>query len=189
MLGEGFFQKILPFYFREVPINQENVIESILYIPLYLKRFQSHHNIEEYLIELIDYEYIQYQVLEEAAETPIIPYNQTTTEIYLNPIAQAIRHEFDIHEYVVSLKKNSRRPEKPKHERTLLLMSKSPTTKELTFLKGNIHHAAIIDELHDGKILKKGLLQSLHNKYPKVAQSEWVIALKTLRENYITLES
>ncbi len=189
IMGEAFFKTTLPSYFREVPINLENPLESILYFPLYLKKFSSDHKAPEYVIELMDYEYVKYQLQSDESTTSLVPYSQTTTEIYLNPIAQAIRHEYDVHGFVCTLNKGWSKKVLPKKSRTLLLVSKSPTSKDLTFLKGNIYHAAIIDQLQDGKMLKKNLLMALHTDHPNVPQSEWIVALKSLKEIYFTLEA
>lgn len=107
----------------------------------------------------------------------------------MNPLAQAVRLEYDIHEYVLNFYKKFNKNLLPKKTATLLLMSKNPETNQILFIKGNVHHAAIIDELHDGKVSKKDLLQALQLKFPDVSQSIWVITLKELKDNFFTLES
>jgi hypothetical protein len=186
--GEEFFLKILPSYFTEVVLNEENLIENILYLPLYFKKYQARHSIQDDSVELLDYEFTKYQIQTDPTPTKNSLYD-LTSEVYMNPMAQAIRHEYDIHEFVKKYKKNPHKKIIPKKIKTLLLMSKNPDTSEVVFLKGTIHHAAIIDELHDGKIDRKVLLHTLQNRYSTIPQREWVIALGDLKNNFITLET
>lgn len=187
--GDEFFKKILPQYFQEVVLNEDNLLENILYLPLFLKKHQAKYDFKDYWLELIDYEFAKYQIETDPSLVKLSQYNENTTYVYLNPMAQAIRHEYDIHEYVLSLQKKLNKSQLPKHNKTLLLISKHPEKSEAIFKKGTIHHAALIDELHDGKIAKKDLLASLQNKYPNIAHSEWVIALKDLKAIFFVLET
>lgn len=189
LLGEEFFQKILPLYFKEVVINEENLTENIFYLPLFFKKYQNEHQIKDHNLELLDYEFAKYQVETDSTTVKNSEYNKVTTEVFLNPMAQAIRHEYDIHDYVKNFHKKPSKHLLPKKNPTLLLISKNPSGSDVIFHKGNINHAAIIDELHDGKVLKKDLLTTLQSKYPAIAQSEWVIALKMLKDIYFVLES
>lgn len=189
LLGEDFFVKNFPQYFAEVVLNEQNLTENIFYLPLFLRKYQAKLDIKDYSVELIDYEFTKFQI--EIDPTPLHAslYSQTTTNVYMNPLAQAIRHEYDIHEYVLNFYKKPSKHLLPKKNKTLLLVSKNPETSQVIFSKGNIHHAAIIDELHDGIIAKKDLLQTLQTKYATTAQSVWVIALKELKANFFILES
>lgn len=189
LLGEDFFIKNLPLYFSEITINEDNLTENIYYFPLFAKKYQSKIDIKDYAVELLDYEFTKFQIEIDPLLIQPSPYNQTTSGVYSNPLAQAIRHEYDIHEYALSFNKKPSKHLLPKKNPTLLLVSKKPHSNEIIFFKGNIHHAAIIDELHDGKISRKDLLQTLQTKHPHISQSNWVITLKELKENFFTLES
>ncbi len=189
LLGEEFFIRTFPQYFSEVVINEQDLTENIFYFPLFMKKYQVKFDIKDYAMELIDYEFTKFQIEIDPTPLHLSLYSQTTTNVYMNPLAQAIRHEYDIHEYVLNLHKKPSKPLLPKKNPTLLLASKNPETNQVIFFKGNIHHAAIIDELHDGKISKKDLLQTLQTKYATTAQSVWVIALKELKANFFILES
>lgn len=189
LLGEEFFASVLPQYFAEVVINEENLTENIFYFPLFVRKYQTKFDIQDYVVELIDYEFTKFQIEIDPTPLHLALYNQTTSNVYMNPLAQAIRHEYDIHEYVLNFQKKLSKPLLPKKNPTLLLASKNPETNQVIFFKGNIHHAAIIDELHDGKISKKNLLQTLQTKYATTAQSVWVIALNELKANFFILES
>lgn len=189
ILGEGFFNKNIAQYFKELSINEEDLIENIYYLPLFFKKYQSKLEIKDHVLELIDYEFTKFQI--EIDDTPIKTslYSETTSEVYLNPIAQAIRHEYDIHDYVSNFYKKPSKDLLPKKDKTLLLASKNPTDGKIIFIKGNINHAAIIDELHDGKMLKKDLINNLQSKYPNIAQRDWIVAMKDLKVHFFTLES
>lgn len=188
MLGEDFFIKAMPSYFQEVVLNEENLTENILYLPLYFKKYQTKTQISDYALELLDYEFAKFQIETDPVVIKNQLYSDTTTDVYLNPLAQAVRHEYDIHEYVLNLQKKLIKSSLPKQNKTLLLISKNPAEPYAIFNKGNIHHAAIIDELHDGKIDKKDLLTTLQAKYPTIAHSEWVIALNDLKKHYFVLD-
>jgi hypothetical protein len=188
ILGEELIKRALPHYFSEVVLNEDNLIENVLYLPLYFKKYQSKYSIEDYLLELMDYEFAKYQI--QSDPTPIKnSLYDATTDVYLHPMAQAIPHEYDIHEFVKKYSKNPNKKMIPKKNKTLLLVSKNPDTNEVVFLKGTIHHAAIIDELHDGKVARKDLLHTLQTKFHTLPQREWVIALSDLKNNFFTLES
>jgi len=189
LLGVDFFIKTLPQYFSEVVINEEDLTENIYYYPLFARKYQSKLDIKDHAIELLDYEFTKFQIEIDPTPLELSLYSQTTTDVYVNPLAQAVRHEYDIHEYVLNFHKRPNKHLLPKKNSTLLLMSKNPETNQVLFIKGNIHHAAVIDELHDGKALKKDLLQTLQSKFPEVSQSIWVITLKELKENFFILES
>lgn len=188
ILGEDFFLKVLPHYFTEVVLNEDDLLENILYLPLYFKKYQVRHSIEDYSVELLDYEFAKYQILDDLTPTKNSLYD-LTTDVYLNPLAQAIRHEYDIPEFIKKYEKNPSKKMIPKKSQTLLLLSKNPDTNEAVFLKGTIHHAAIIDELHDGKIERKALLHTLQTRHPTIPQREWVIALGDLKTHFLTLET
>lgn len=188
ILGEEFIKKALPHYFSEVVLNEDNLIENVFYLPLYFKKYQTKYSLEDHIIELMDYEFAKYQIQVDPTPTRNSLYD-TTTDVYMNPIAQAIRHGYDIHEFVKKYSKNPNKKLIPKKNKTLLLMSKNPDTNEVVVLKGTIHHAAILDELHDGKVARKDLLHILQTKFPTLPQREWVIALSDLKTHFFTLES
>jgi hypothetical protein len=192
LLGNEFFKKTIPLYFKELVIDQKNLVENLYFFPLYLKKYQhkfkNDYPIKDFSVELMDYEFSVFRLAAEPVSTKSTHHIEATHEIFQNPLAQAIRHEFDIHEFVQNFHKKTK-DFLPKKIKTLLLLSKNPETNEIVFLKGNIHHAAIIDELHDGKIDKKHLHQILQTQYPGVAQSEWVIAFTDLKKHFFTLES
>lgn len=188
LLGEDFLKKVIPLYFKEVQINEENLVENVFYFPIFFKKYQADHEIKDYHVELIDYEFTKYQTENDPTHFELPSYGQPRMEIYLNPVAQAIRHEYDIHEYVINFYKKPSKHLLPKKNKTLLMVSKDPKTQKAIFQKGSMNQAAVIDELYDGKILKKDLLATLQAKYPAIAQSEWIIAIKSLKESFIILE-
>lgn len=189
LLGEEFFVKTLPQYFSEVVINEENLTENIYYFPLFARKYQAKLDIKDYAVELLDYEFTKFQIEIDPTPVQLSLYSQTTADVYTNPLAQAIRHEYDIHEFVLNFYKKPSKHLLPKKNSVLLLASKNPETNQVLFFKGNIHHAAMLDELHDGKISKKDLLQTLQSKYPNISQSIWVITLNELKSNFFILES
>lgn len=191
ILGEDFFKKTIPLYFKELVINQENLVENLFYFPLFfkknIKKFRTEFGIEDYHVELLDYEFTKLSISEDLTPVKVSQYNEATSEVYLNPMAQALRHEYDVRAFEKLYLKNKKSTFQK--NKTLLLISKNPAANELMFLKGNANHAAIIDELHDGKILRKDLLHILHLTHPAVTQSEWVIALNDLKSNFFVLEA
>jgi hypothetical protein len=190
VLGDKFFLEKFPAYFQELQINEENLTENLFYLPIFLKKYQAKFSTEAYAIELIDYEFSCYQIMADPMPVKSSIYNDLTTEIYLNPMAQALRLENEIHEYaqafVIGKLNKSHTPAK---NRNLLFISKNSETQQLSFLRGNTHHAAIVDELTDGRMIKKGLIQNLQAKYPEIAQREWIIALKDLKSHFVIIEN
>src|SRR5690606_28278502 len=128
LLGEDFLKKAIPAYLSEIVINPEDIEETIFYIPLFLRKsYRQNHpelTVEEYLIELIDYEFVCYQVANENGHVPEHPYNESATQIYLNPFTHSMRLEFDIHQYAQALTKSFSAARVPKRNKNLLLVTK-----------------------------------------------------------------
>ena len=190
VLGDQFFLEKFPAYFQELQINEEDLTENLFYLPIFLKKYQERFKVEGFAIELVDYEFACYQILQDPTPERSSKYNDLTTELYLNPMAQALRLDYEIHEYAQALlTKKITIDARPAKNKNLLFVSKNPETNTLCFLKGNVHHAAIADELHDGRLIKKGLIQNLQARFPDIAQREWIIALKDLKSNFVIIEN
>lgn len=180
LLGEEFFQETIPLYFKEIINNEDSLVENFFYFPLYFKKnqkkFKSKFSIPSHALELMDFEFTKF-IIQSETSNQATDHIENPTEVYLNPIAQAMRHEHDVQQKI------------PNKNKTLVLISKNPKTNEIVILKGNIHHAAIIDELHDGKMAKKVLLHILQTQHPNVSPTDWTIAYSELRSNHFILES
>lgn len=190
VLGEKFFSDKFPLYFQELQINEEDLTENLLYIPIFLKKYSEKLSIEPWAIELLDYEFSCYQISQETTPFKSSIYTDLTTEIYINPISQALRLEYEIHNYVTGImEKKVSIKENPLKNKNLLFLSKNTENQKLCYLKGNENHAIIIDELRDGRMIKKGLIQTLQAKFPEVAQREWIMALKDLKSHFVVIEN
>ncbi len=181
LLGNEYLENAIPKYLQEIIINPESIEETIFYFPLFLKKLKPE---ESYLVELMDYEFVCYQASLEPA--PNKNSAELATHIYLNPFCYALRLEFDIHEYAQRLRKNL--SEKPKAKKNLLLIAKD-TNNELAFLDAQMLHAAIMDELHDGKVLKRDCLELVQKQLPHIPQRDWILALQDLKSVHVVLET
>lgn len=193
LLGEDFLKKAIPAYLTEIVINPEDIEETIFYLPLFLRKSfrQKHPELatKEYLIELIDYEFVCYQAINENIQIKEHPYNESATQIYLNPFTHTMRLEFDVHQYAQALGKSFSATRIPQRKKNLLLITKNPKLNHLEFYNAQMVHAAIMDELHDGKILKRDCLTNLQNQLPDIPQRDWIVALQDLKTSHVVLES
>ncbi len=182
--GESFFKDSLPHYLSEIQINTQDLSENIFYLPLFFKKYQEKYCVEDYFLELLDYEITIFQIQNDPTPNRIKGlYSSLSTIVYSNPIAQALRLKFDIFGYV-------QKPQgQPLEKQNLLLISKNSETKEITYLAGTLYHAAILDELSEGSMITKDLVTHLQEKFPDIAQREWIVSLKQLKDHFIVLES
>lgn len=189
-LGNEKINTIFGAYFKELIINPTNTEENIYYLPIFLKKYAKKFDISNYIVEISDYEFSCYQILNDPSVFIQSHTNDLTAEVYTNPSSQALQLEHDIREYEISLKKGKASPNiKPAKKKNLLIISKNPDSKSLLFIDAKITHAAILDELHEGKLSKKNLIQILQNKYQDIPQRDWIVALKDLKTNYVIIEA
>ncbi len=190
LVGEDFLNKTLPDYFKELHHNPEDLTENIYYLPLFYKKYQSQLGLTPSAIELLDYEFARSQIETDPSFAKRPRYNSLKAEVFLNPISQIMRLEFNVHLFATQyLAGKIASDSKPVQEKNLLMISKDSGSNQLSFLYGNKYHAAIIDELHDGKVMKKDLIQKLQIDFPEAAQREWIVALKDLKEHSIIIEA
>jgi rRNA maturation protein Rpf1 len=182
--NKDFFNTIIPQYLSQIQINKSDLTENLFYLPIFLKQAQKNLSLETYYIELLDYEFSVHQVKSEPKFKPKKKKsNSLHSVLYVNPITQILQFEYDIHSYAQS--KNSEvTPNKRPH---ILIVSKN-TYDDLIFLEAKIHHAAIIDILQDGSRITKDIVQILQEKHPNIAQRDWIVALKELKDNHVIIE-
>lgn len=180
LLGPDFLEKFIPQYLQEIIINPDSVEETIFYFPLFYKKTKQK---EAHLVELMDYEFVCYQARLEPTPEPFS--KEPTTHIHINPFSYAMRFEYDIHNYAQELRQKP--SAMPKQRKNLLVVTKGPDG--LVYFEAQILHAAIMDELHDGKIARRDCIDLLQKQFPDIPQRDWILALQDLKAAHVILET
>lgn len=179
-----FFDTIIPQYLSQIQMNKKDLTENLFYLPIFLKQAQKNLSLETYYIELLDYEFSTHQVKSEPKFEPQKKKSNSLCSIlYVNPVAQILQFEHDIHSYAQT-KNTEATPIRRPH---VLIISKDMNDC-LIFFEAKIHHAAIIDVLQEGSRITKDIIQLLQEKHPDVTQRDWIVALKELKDNHIVIE-